>query len=139
MHVYRRASEPIRTGLTTEERWLGSDHGVVAAWERGREIAGKSPEIADRVKAGQLPILPWKGGVERALKGKEKFGTLRYLAMWRGLRGEDLDIHLDKEYSLICSVTGQRVVYTGDLSKYAGQGEVQDQRESNHGSVEPAY
>ena len=49
----------------------------------------------------------------------QKYGTLFYLAMWQGLRGEDLDIDLSEEIALNCTATGMTVVFTNDPSKYA--------------------
>ena len=135
MHVRRSIMKSIRTGLSIEERWQGPDQGVIAAWERGRAISEEpSPDSQDltaRVRRGELVILPWKGGVERALKVKQKFGTMRYLAMWQGLRGDDLDVDLMAETTLLCSATGMAVTYTSDSAKYAGQEseEVKDGRD----------
>jgi hypothetical protein len=110
--------------MTVEERWKGGDNGVIAAWERGREISTEASDEAKaltaRARAGELVILPWKGGVERALKAK-KYGTMRYLAMWQGLRGEALDINFERESERTCIATGMTVTYTNDSSKYAGQ------------------
>lgn len=64
-------------------------------------------------------VLPWKGGVEKAIKKKQKFGTLYYLAMWQGLRGEDLNIDLDEETVMRCTATGMNVTFTRDMAKYA--------------------
>lgn len=63
----------------------------------------------------------WKGGVSRALKKKDKFGALQYLAQWQGLRGEDLSIDLEAEVILICSATDMVVTFTPDLTKLADQ------------------
>ena len=60
----------------------------------------------------------WKGGVEKRLKIMEKYGTLNYLAQRQGLRGEDLNIDVSEELELICSKTGMKVIYTGDVKKY---------------------
>jgi hypothetical protein len=119
MKIYRSIAVPIREGLSTEERWHGSDHGLIASWERGREKSGEDPTFAAQAREGQLVVLPWKGGVEKAIKKKQKFGTLRYLAMWRGLRGEDLDIDSAQEVVLTCTATGMAVVFTSDATKYA--------------------
>jgi hypothetical protein len=125
MHVRRSVAEPIRSGLSIEVRWKGPDQGMVAAWERGREISAEtnpdSQDLTARARRGELVILPWKGGVERALKVKQKFGTMRYLAMWQGLRGDDLDVDLESESTLECSATGMLVTYTSDSAKYAGE------------------
>lgn len=77
----------------------------------------EEPELAANAISGQLVVLPWKGGVEKAIKKKEKFGSLRYLAMWQGLRGEDLNIDTSTEPSLICTLTGMKVVFTSDYEK----------------------
>lgn len=94
------------------------DNGLIACWERGREKAIEEPELAAKAIVGQLVILPWKGGVEREIKKKEKYGTYRYLAMWQGLRGEDLDIDTSVDSPRVCSVTGMKVIYTSDYEKY---------------------
>ena len=60
---------------------------------------------------------PWKGGVEKAIQKKLKYGVLNYLAMWQGLRGEDLNIDVEKELSLKCTATDMVVVFTSDLAK----------------------
>ena len=125
MHVRRSVTKPIRSGLSIEERWKGSDQGLIAAWERGREISEEakpdSQDLTARARRGELVILPWKGGVKRALKVEQKFGTMRYLAMWQGLRGADLDVDLESEKTLECSATGMAVTYTSDPAKYAGE------------------
>lgn len=119
MKIYRSVNEPARDGLSWDERWNGADHGLITCWETGRNKRREAPELAAQASAGQLVILPWKGGVEKAIKKKQKFGTLFYLAMWQGLRGEDLDIDLEAEPVLICSVTGMAVIFTGEHKKYA--------------------
>ena len=118
-HICRSQGEPIREGLSFEERWKGPDHGLITAWEVGRRRRKEMPEIAKRAANGELPVSAWKGGVEKTLKKKAKFGTLEYLAEWQGLRGEDLDIDLDEEVTLVCSRTGMEVTYTSDSKKYA--------------------
>ena len=116
--VFRSIEEPIREGLTWEERWRGPDRGLIVCWEVGRKMAVEDPELSQRAKNGQLPPGCWKGGVERALKSPRKVGTLFYLAQWQGLRGDDLDIALDSEPQLTCTRTGVVVTYTGDYEKY---------------------
>lgn len=119
MKIYRSITEPIRTNAKWEERWNSSDGGLIACWERGREKRLEDPTLAAQADDGQLVVLPWKGGVEKVTKRKQKYGSLLYLAMWQGLRGEDLDIDLLKEIALNCMATGMTVVFTGDLTKYA--------------------
>ena len=116
--IYRSYHEPKREGLSWEEYWKGPDNGLITCWEVGREIGQKDPEMAERAKSGELPVLGWKGGVEKKTKKNEKYGTLYYLAQWQGLRGEDLNIDLSEEIELICSKTGMKVIYTGDVKKY---------------------
>jgi hypothetical protein len=70
------------------------------------------PELATRAEDGELLLLDWKGGVEEKLKIEKKPGTLNYLATWQGLRGEDLDIVLDDVREIVCSKTGQGVVFS---------------------------
>ena len=118
--IYRSISEPRREGLTWHERWKGPDLSVIACWESGRNLAERRPDLKERALRGELPSMGWKGGVEKGFRQKSKFGTLRYLAQWQGLRGEDLNIDLDEETKLVCSLTGVEVTFTADSSKYAG-------------------
>jgi len=48
------------------------------------------------------------------MKNDHKYGTLHYLAQWQGLREEDLDINLSKEYKLICSKMETEVILTNN-------------------------
>ena len=91
---------------------------MIACWERGRDKKQEAPALAIKALNGQLVPLPWKGGVEKALKTKQKYGSLNYLAMWQGLRGEDLNIDTEEEFVLICTATNMTVVFTNDLAKY---------------------
>lgn len=109
--IYRSITKPVRKSQTWDERWNGPDKGLIACWERGLEKRMSDTELASCAQAGQLMILPWRGGVEKKLEVPKKDGTLNYLAMWQGLRGEDLDICLDEERVLVCSKTGQEVTF----------------------------
>ena len=119
MKLHRSITDPIREGAKWEERWNAEDDGLIACWERGREKRLEAPSLAAQAADGQLVVLPWKGGVEKAIKKKQKFGTLYYLAMWQGLRGEDLNIDPAEEIVLNCTATGIAVVFTSDMAKYA--------------------
>lgn len=119
MKIHRSISEPIREGANWDERWNAADDGVIACWERGREKRLEDPALAAQANGGQLVVLPWKGGVERTIKKKQKFGTLLYLAMWQGLRDEDLNIDSAEETALNCTTTRMTVVFTADIAKYA--------------------
>jgi hypothetical protein len=117
--VFRSIKEPIREGLSWDEKWRGDDKGLITCWETGRELGNKESDLAKKAERGELPVLSWKGGVERKILKGEKYGTLNYLAKWQGLRGEDLNIDLSKEIEMICSKTGMRIIYTPDQNKYA--------------------
>jgi hypothetical protein len=75
--------------------------------------------------------LNWKGGVSRALKKKEKFGSLKYLAQWQGLRGESLYIDLEAELTMTCTTTGMVITFTPDLTKLADQQSSSDEDGAN--------
>ncbi len=109
--IFRPYSEPKREGLTWEERWQGDDRGLITCWEVGRQLREKAPEIARRAENGELPVLGWKGGVNKSLECGVKRGTLYYLAQWQGLRADDLDIDWSRNVELICTKTGMRVIY----------------------------
>jgi CubicO group peptidase (beta-lactamase class C family) len=120
-HVQRNIDAPLRTGLTRTQLWEAADQGLIKCWEIGRQRAARFPNLAQQCRDGELPVLGWKGGVSRSLKKLEKYGSLKYLAQWQGLRGEDLDIDLSEERSLTCSRTKMRVTFTPDRTKYFNQ------------------
>lgn len=117
--IQRSMQLSIRVGMTSEELWGGPDRGLWLCWENGRLDAIREPELAERAKRDELPTLIWKGGAEKKLKAKIRYGSLQYLATWQGLRGDDLDIDISAEIEKTCSRTGQSVVFTADQSKYA--------------------
>jgi hypothetical protein len=119
MKLHRSTTEPIRETASWEQRWSAEDQGLIACWERGREKRLEDPLLAEKAGNGQLVVLPWKGGVEKAIKKQQRFGTLNYLAMWQGLRGEDLSIDPAEEVVVNCTATGMTVVFTNDMTKYA--------------------
>ncbi len=116
--IHRSINEPIREGLSADKLWRGEDKGLVKCWELGRAWSETKPELAARIERGELPTLAFKGGVEGTPKYEEKYGTLRYYAMWQGFRGLDLDIDLDRETRLTCLRTGVTVTFTPDSTKY---------------------
>ena len=118
MKITRSSEIPIREDLSWEQRWDAEDKGLIICWEVGRKLRKKAPDLASRAESGELPSLGWKGGVDKKTKKGTKYGTLFYLAQWQGLRGDDLDIDLEKEYEWTCSRTGVRVIFTGDVNKY---------------------
>lgn len=117
MKIHRLITEPIRQNLTWDERWESVDQGLIACWERGRAKSLEDVTVAQQARNGQLMILPWKGGVEKAIKKKQKCGSFYYLAMWQGLRSENLDIDTGIEPTLTCSATGMTVVFTNDIAR----------------------
>jgi hypothetical protein len=119
--IHRSIDLPLRTGLNRNELWEAHDKGLIKCWEVGRQRAARFPDLAHQCRAGELPVLGWKGGVNRSLKKLEKYGSLKYLAQWQGLRGEDLDVYLGEERVLTCSRTKMVVMFTPDRTKYFNQ------------------
>ena len=115
--IQRSHAEPVRSKLSWHETWQGPDSGLIKNWEIGRKLAIQNPDLAARTRAGELPPLNWKGGSDRTLVKREKFGSLRYLAQWQGLRGEDLNIALDAEVTVKCAKTQMIVTFTPDIRK----------------------
>ena len=115
--IQRSHAKPARSNLSWHETWEGPDSGLIKNWEIGRKLAIQNPDLASRTLAGELPPLNWKGGSDRTLVKREKFGSLRYLAQWQGLRGEDLSINLDEDVTIKCVKTHMIVTFTPDLRK----------------------
>ena len=115
--IYRSFSEPDRKNLTWEETWKREDRGLIKNYEVGRALGLKNPELVEKAKKGELPVLGYKGGVEKELKNKDKIGALNYIAKWQALRGEDLDVDLEQEIVLTCTKTDVRVTFTMDSEK----------------------
>ena len=115
--IFRNFSEPDRENITWKETWEQEDKGLIKNYEVGRALGIKNPELVEKAKNGELPVLGYKGGVEKALIKKEKIGALNYIAKWQALRGENLDIDLDKEVVLTCTKTDITVTFTMDLEK----------------------
>ena len=115
--IQRSHAKPARSNLSWHETWEGPESGLIKNWELGRKLAIQNPDLASRTLAGELPPLNWKGGSDRTLVKREKFGSLRYLAQWQGLRGEDLSINLDAEVTIKCVKTNMIVTFTPDIRK----------------------
>lgn len=120
LRIQRLVIDPPRVKLSWYELWEGPDGGLIAAWERGRAKASEADGIhlTNRALAGELVVLPWKGGVSQFVKGG-RIGSLLYLAMWQGLRADDLNISLDCETTKVCSATGTTVTFSPDALKVA--------------------
>ena len=115
--IQRSRAKPARSNLSWHDTWEGPDSGLIKNWEIGRKLAIQNPDLASRTLAGELPPLNWKGGSDRTLVKREKFGSLRYLAQWQGLRGEDLSINLDEDVTIKCVKTHMIVTFTPDIRK----------------------
>ena len=121
--IQRSHAEPARSRLSWHDTWQGPDSGLIKNWEIGRKLAIHNPDLASRTRAGELPPLNWTGGSDRTLVKREKFGSLRYLAQWQGLRGEDLSISLDSEVTIKCAKTQMIVTFTPDIRKILNESE----------------
>jgi hypothetical protein len=121
VRITRDIGDPPTDGHTWKQRWNGSDLGLIAAWEGGIRISNQDPFLADCARQGHLVVLSWQGGVKRRLKKDRKYGSLKYLAMWRGLRGEPLEISLIDEVTLTCTLTKMKITYTPDRAKYVAR------------------
>ena len=122
MLITRSVADPIRQNLSWQERWSDRDQGLIACWERGREKSKEDPTLAAQARDGWLVVLPWKGGKVNKngeVTNKRKYGPLYYLAMWQGLRGDDLSIALEEKMVLTCTRSKMTVVFTNDPKKYA--------------------
>lgn len=108
-----------------DRRLKGSDQGLTNAWIAGIRHAKEHPDVAARAKAGELPVLPYRGGVDRAIKTRHKIGALQYVAMWQGLRHEDLHIDTEAEPMMVCQRTGVPVTFTLDIKKLFAQAETE--------------
>ncbi len=116
MKLHIPIKRPVRdlNSLSYEERFGTITSGLVTSWEIGRKLATKDPELAAKACNRELPILSWRGGVEKRLKTGVKIGVFYYLAQWQGLREEDLSIDIEKDVTIVCSKTGVAVTFTSN-------------------------
>ena len=117
--VFRSFSTPKRVNPSYSERWNGSDKGLITCWEVGRTKRETDLILVKKAENNELPILGWTGGVAKKLVNPNKFGSLNYLAQWQGIRGQDLNIILTEEVVLECALTGMKVTFTPDITKYS--------------------
>lgn len=117
MLVTASAKEPPPSQTDFDARINGPDKGLINAWLVGLDKRRSDPELASKAQAGELPPLPFKGGVEKAIKAQNKIGALWYVAAWKGLRGEDLSLDTNQELQLVCTRTRVPVLYTMDQNK----------------------
>jgi len=129
MRIHRSLSEPLRIDPSWEERWERADQGLINCWECGREWVLSHPEQAKLANGGELLVLPWKGGVNKNAKKvpAKKTGSLYYVAMWQGLRSEDLDIDIELGAVLQCAATGTIVTYQFDMTSVEEEEEEEQQ------------
>lgn len=99
--------------LSHQETWREERTALIACWRRGVALAKENPSLAQRAREGELVELPWRGGVEAPIKGK-KYGSHRYLAMWQGLRGDELSMPASGSAELTCAAHGVKVIYLSD-------------------------
>src|SRR5215213_1983278 len=96
MQVTRPIAESLRDNPDWAARWGDLPAALVTCWERGRELATQDTSLAAAARAGQFVPLSWKGGIPQPVRGgkapRRKYGSFHYLAMWQGLRGDDLNI-----------------------------------------------
>ncbi len=115
--IHQSIITPIRANLSWKTQWESFDKGIIKCWEVGREKAATEPALSQACLNNELPTLVWKGGISSPIKGK-KYGSLFYLAMWQGLRNEDLNINTEEERTLTCSKTKVSVTFTQNLTDY---------------------
>lgn len=120
MLIERKVDTPPRDGLNWAALWADLPTTLVSCWDRGREKAREDPLLAEACLRGELPLLPWAGGVERKLKSGRRAGSLQYVAMWQGLRGDVLRVDTDGVTWLVCSRTGVRVSCSADTGQLQG-------------------
>lgn len=124
MLLHDAFANPPPMALDYAERMEGPDQGVINAWLAGIAMRRDPPsEQQKSALAGELLPLPYRGGVDRKLKIKQKIGALHYLAMWQGLRGDDLNIDTESEPELVCTKTGVLVLFTLDHKRLMGAAE----------------
>ncbi len=121
MLITASASSPPVLGDSWEARQEGVDAGLISAWIAGRDMRERAPALVQSVLRGELPVLPFKGGVEKKIKGS-KVGALQYLAMWQGLRGDDLHVALGSRPIMRCSRTAVQVYFTDDVEELGRAG-----------------
>ena len=78
--IHQSIKEPIGREMEYKDRWEHPVRTLIFSWDNGRKMVAKQPDLAKRAKTGELVELPWRRG------------SWHYLAMWQGLRGEDLNI-----------------------------------------------
>lgn len=113
--LFASIASPPPEAIDYDARWATIEAAALTCWHGGQRLRREPgwADARDRAVAGELPILPWRGGVEAdtPAQAASRSGTLQYLAMWQGLRNEDLRIHTDIDTTLTCSRTGAQVTF----------------------------
>lgn len=117
--VFHAVDAGLPAQVTWDDRWEGMDRGLICSWARGREKARETPALREQALQGELPPLAWKGGGDKTIKLGRRVGSLHYLAMYQGLRGEPLDIDPDIGATLTCTRFKTVVTFTGDAQALA--------------------
>lgn len=120
--IHQSATQPPPEVEDFDARMNGPDGGLVNAWLAGRALRAPQPGLAAAAVAGELPVLPYRGGVDRTIKSTKKLGSLLYVAMWQGLRGDDLAVDSAQEIRLRCARYDVEVTFTPDWSLFFGEG-----------------
>ena len=125
---------PISTELRSESApdvlWRGEDKGLIQAWEIGRRQSLDQMDVALSAQQGELPASAiFQGGQDERLNTAVHFGSLHYLCMWLGWRGQDLEVDTNQEYPKVCSRTRMGVVFTSDSKKFLTSGMTKKQAE----------
>ena len=129
----RDFTSPYRDADSVAKRFDGPDKGLITAWEVGRKMRAKNHHLLKYYDLGALPMDGFKGGAfdveayEKALKEGTEYefpvtpleGTLHYLAQLQGLKGENLSVDTDKEYTLTCKLSNRTCKLTNNASRYA--------------------
>lgn len=114
MLIHVPADSPPPEELEFDQRWGTIDRALVTCWLRGRALRTEQgwQETARRAAAGELPSIIFDGGSDGPSKpGAKRTGVLQYLAIWQGIRGEDLKIDTEAATTLTCSGTGAVVTF----------------------------
>jgi hypothetical protein len=122
MKLFIRTAQAPSLDISYQLRWEGADQGLITAWASGIALGESQPDLAAAALRGELPVLPFKGGIEKAIEAKSKLGALHYLAMWQGLRNEPLNIDTECENQLVCTKTNVTVVFTLDTKRLLATG-----------------
>jgi len=128
MIIRQSASAPPPVCEDYAQRNEGPDQGLINAWLAGLAMGRDTPSLAVKARAGELPVLPFRGGIDEPIKAKNKIGSLLYLAMWQGLRGEDLAIDTESEPTMKCTSTGVPVRYTLNAQKLIAASKTQSRQ-----------